>query len=275
MKKAILVSIIGVFTLSVNAGDWSGKAVLDDKNPKAPLGCPDYNGAVSGGYVTDYVLHGIRINRDSIWADAHYTFDAFLPITIGASYKYGIDDFFFNNAAGLIGLKGTNETDVYAKVALPEIAGFATTLGYTHRFFNFPVQIPGVINNASTGEISLGLRRDIGFADLVLGTLYAPSSSTVFLGTHGGWYHSGGIEKTIGITDSIGLVVGAGIGYHDGYFFNGSGWANYYLNAALPISLNCRTTLTPFIGYNGVQQWNQYNFQGDLLHAGASVSVAF
>ena len=86
MKKVILVALFGALTLSVNAGDWSGKAPVSGKNPKGPVGCPDTNGEVTVGYMTDYLLHGFRLNRDTVWLDANYTFDSLVPITIGVTH---------------------------------------------------------------------------------------------------------------------------------------------------------------------------------------------
>lgn len=274
MKKAILVAMFGALTLSASAGDWSGKAPIADKEPvaKGVVGCPDTNGEISIGYMSDYFLHGYRINRDTVWFDAHYTFDAFVPLTIGVSHFNGINSF-----GGLFG--GTiNETDLYGRVGLPSILGFETSVGYTHRFMNasFPAfPNAGNIGGGSFGEVDLAMRRDIGFADLVLGSAYGINSSPLFGTGGGGWYHSAGIEKGFDITDSVGLVLSTGVGYHDGYFYNNSGWSNYYVRADLPISLGCNFTITPYIGYNGVQQWDQYAVQGDALAAGVSMSISF
>lgn len=268
--------MIGALTCIVNAGDWSGKAPIDDKNPKAPIGCPDTNGEVTVGYMTDYLLHGFRMDRDTVWLDVNYTFDGIVPVTIGVTHFDGINGFATGPLFGTLvqGLGSIDETDVYAAVALPDVGGFSASLTYTHRFLNPSFPFP-TSRNGSFGELSLQLRRDIGFADLILGTAYGINSSAAFGTGGGGWYHNAGLEKAIGITDSVSLVLGAGVGYHDGYFYNNSGWSNYYLSAALPIQLNCSATLTPYLGYNGVQQWDQYDFQGDVLHAGVSLTVSF
>jgi hypothetical protein len=80
-------------------------------------------------------------------------------------------------------------------------------------------------------------------------------------------------------------VLGAGVGYNDEYALVGtSGWSNYYVTAALPIELNCRATLTPYVGYNGsiyqtgggqVSDRIGEETTGDVLHAGVSLSVSF
>ena len=267
MKKAILVAIIGALTVSVNAGgSWGGKAPVQDKYPIEDP-CVDVGGNLSAGYMTDFLLHGLRINRDSVWVDASYTLDSFAPLTIGVNHVHGVNDFLFGGPP--FTFDGTDITNLYVRADLPEIAGFAASLGYTHRFFDFPVG--SGVANGSWGDVTLGLRKDIGFADLVIG-------STLGINVFGsdGWVHTAGLEKGVSLTDSLDIVLSGGVGYHDGYYNAlGSGWSHYYLNAALPIALGSHATLTPYVGYQGVQQWNQYNFQGDLLHAGISLSVDF
>ncbi len=63
-------------------------------------------------------------------------------------------------------------------------------------------------------------------------------------------FHQFGLEKPFVITDAISLVIGGGIAYSDGYF-GSSDWNHYYATVSLPIQLNCRTTLTPYLGYTG------------------------
>jgi len=181
-------------------------------------------------------------------------------ITVGVSHYSGINGF----APNVFGGVAIDETDVYLSAAVGDIAGFSVVVDYTHRFF--PSNAAG-----SIAELGLTLRRDIGFAALVIGSDFAINP---FAGGNG-WVHRADLEKTIGFTDSIDLVLSANVGYHDGYFLNGSGWSNYNLGAALPIALSCNATLTPYIGFNGVQQWNQFYAQGDALYGGISLNVRF
>ncbi|MEC5129041.1 hypothetical protein VSU19_19930 [Verrucomicrobiales bacterium BCK34] len=265
MKKAILVAIIGAMTLGVNAGDW-GKAPVAPA--KAPIEeCYDIGGEISAGYMSDYIFHGSRIARDTVWTDVNYTIDSIVPITIGASYF----NFINTPANGVL----DDKLDLYASAALGTFAGFDTSLGYTHYFF--PETATG-----SFGNINLDLRRSLGFADLLIGTNYAVGGNAAL---NNGWYHHAGVEKSFGITDAMSLVIGAGVGYNDQYIVNSSGWSNYYVTAALPIELNCRATLTPYIGYNGsITQAGGGQVadllpgagnHGDVLSAGVSLSVSF
>ncbi|MBP6782731.1 MAG: hypothetical protein KA152_03010 [Verrucomicrobiales bacterium] len=281
MKKLALFASagamsFGVNTLNVNAGDW-GKAPVD----KTPIvECVDVGGEVSVGYETDYVFYGVRFAGDSVWTDVNYTFDGLaIPITIGAWYLNGIND---GNDINQGNGAGYDELDLYVSLALGTFAGFEATAGYTH--FAFPEFRGDVANTGGYGEANFNLSRSLGFVDLTLGTVYALGGG----GTASGWYHEFGLEKTFGLTDSIGFVLGAGVGYTDGYFTaygptRDSGWNHYYLTASLPIQLNCRTTLTPYIGYNGAPDtWVADGIDGgvgvpqsDILHGGVSLKVTF
>ena len=253
MKKAILVAIIGAMTLGVNAGDW-GKAPVIDKAPIEE--CYDIGGEISAGYMTDYIFYGVRYARDSVWTDANYTFDSlWAPINIGAWYLSGTD--------GL----GYEELNLYASVEVGSYAGFDASLYYVHYFY------PGT-GGGSYGEVGLDLAYSLGFADL---------SWRSGFGIDFGWYHEAGISREFGITDTVSLVLGAGLGYTDGYNGGLSSWNHYYVNAELPIELNCRATLTPYIGYNGGPNGyavdgfggNGYGPQSDILLGGVSLSVSF
>jgi len=263
MKKAILVAIIGAMTFGVNAGDW-GKAPVTAA--KAPIEeCYDIGGEISSGYMSDYIFYGSRIARDSVWTDVNYTVDSIVPITVGAWYL---------NTTNLVPDAG-DELDLYVSAALGTFAGFDVALGYTHYFF--PETPAG-----SYGEVGLDITRSLGFVDFAMETNYGlGDGAAAEFGK--GWYHQAGLEKTFGLTDAVSLVLGGGISYSDQYFAQGAGnsdWNHYYANASLPIELNCRATLTPYVGWNGVP--NSFiapdlvaGGNGDVLHAGVSLSVSF
>ncbi len=271
MKKAILVAIIGAMTLGVNAGDW-GKAPVIDKTPIEE--CYDVGGEISAGYMTDYIFNGVRYARHSVWADVNYTFDSlWAPVNVGVWALDGIKS--WTNGAS----NDFTEIDLYASVELGTYAGFDASLGYTYYFY------PNT-SGARYGEIGLDIARSFGWVDFVIGTDYAHGGPGSGTGTKG-WFHHAGISRAFGITDTVALELGAGLGYSDGYNTNGtrsSGWNHYYLTASLPIELNCRATLTPYIGYNGAPNtWvadgnligGQPGAQSDILHGGVSLSVSF
>ena len=94
------------------------------------------------------------------------------------------------------------------------------------------------------------------------------------------------------MTDAVSLVLSTGVGYSDGYASStyasiatggGSGWNHYYVTAELPIVLNCRAVLTPYLSYTGAPDtWVADgangltgNLQSDILSAGVTLSVSF
>ena len=270
MRNLLLAILATAMPLATFGGDW-GKAPIPAKAPVIEE-CLDIGGEISAGYMSDYILHGLRVNRDSVWADVNYSFDSMVPLTLGVTHISGIANKFPYIAIGPV-----DETDVYLRADVGEYAGFEVGLSYTHRFIHF-TGAPGL--NGSYGDVGIEIRRDLGFADFVFGSTVGINSRNGFFAAGGGsgWVHRAGLEKEIALCDVASLVVSGGVGYHDGYYFNVPGthdWSHYYINAAIPIELNCRATLTPYLGYQGVQQWGVFFPQGDALHAGVSLNVNF
>lgn len=252
MNKAILVAVISAFTLGVNAGDW-GKAPIPDKTPIEE--CVDLGGSISVGYDTDFMFYGARFTRDSIWTDVNYTIDSIVPINVGFWYLDGIEDNY-------------DELDLYIGAELGTFAGFDASLTYIHYFF------PS--GGASTGDLTLALARSLGFADF-----YVSATTGLDIGNFDYWYYETGLEKAFSLTDSIDFVLGVGVAYDDGYKGT-SDWSHYFATASLPITLNCRTTLTPYVSYQGAPTgWaaDGVDFgpgpQSDILYGGISLSVSF
>lgn len=276
MKRSLLLScsllaLAGTTAPGLFAGDW-GKAPVD----KTPIEeCVDLGGEISVGYDTDYIFYGVRYARDSVWTDVNYTFDGFaVPVNVGVWYLNGI------NGGG----SGYDELDLYIDFALGTFAGFDVNLGYYH--YTFPEYRGSVAPDGGYGEAYIDLSRSLGFVDLSYSAIQAFGGR----GTAAGWFHELGVEKTIELCDKVSLVLGTGVGYSDGYYdsttfgiLRDSGWNHYYVKASLPISLNCRTTLTPYIGYNGAPDtWVADGIdvgvdgpQSDILYGGVSLKVSF
>lgn len=274
MKKTTLMASIGAMAFGMTtpeliAGDW-GKAPVD----KTPIEeCLDLGGEISVGYETDYVFYGVRFAGDSVWTDVNYTFDNLaVPVTVGAWYLNGI------NGAG----PSYDELDLYIDLSLGTFAGFDFNLGYYH--YTFPEFRSNVTPSGGYGEAYLEISRSLGFVDVA----YSAIQSFGGAGTSSGWFHELGLEKSFELCDKAAIVLGAGVGYSDGYYtavLGGapdSGWNHYYAKASLPIELNCRTTLTPYIGYNGATSGMIADGidvglgpQSDILHGGVSLTVSF
>lgn len=267
-----LLSLLPGFTLA-EAGDW-GKAPLPAKVVIEE--CLDLGGTVSTGYMTDYLFKGARFAGDSAWTEVNYTFDALaVPVTVGAWYLNGIND-----ASGpAVGFgAGYDELRLSALANLGTFAGIDVAAGYTH--YTFPEFRSNVLPVGGYGEAGLDLVRRFGFVDVIYTNDYAFGGGG---NSPSGWYHQFGLEKSFDLTDSICLVLGGGVAYSDGYF-QSSGWNHYYASVSLPIEINCRTKLTPFLSYTGAPDGMVMDGiafgtvgtpQSDILYGGVALSISF
>lgn len=270
LTKTIAFSALLAGSISV-AGDWgkspTGKTPIEE--------CVDLGGEISVGYESDYIFYGVLYAGDSVWTDMNHTYEGLpLPLTMGVWYLNGI------NGPG----SGYDEFDAYLYTTLDGVAGFEVSFGYYH--YVFTEYRSNVFPNGGYGEVFVDVARSLGFVDVTYGLIEATGGA----GSARGWYHEIGVEKTIELSDSAGLILGSGVGYTDNYYdtvlygsTRDSGWNHYYLKASLPIYLNGRTTLTPYVGYNGAPDtWIADGIdagvegpQTDILHGGVALTVIF
>lgn len=272
--KALLATLVGAVALQgASAGTSWCPPDKGAKGGKCPIvDCPDIGASIGVGYDSDYIYKGVRVAEDWLWGDVNYTFDG-LPLTptIGVWHGTGLASFF-----------GFDWTQIYADLALPSVAGFDVALGYRAHFFpNLRGPSPGRFFD-SFSTISLTLSRELfaGISGYYMAEYFTGQAAL------SDWYHELGFAKSIELRDNIGLDLSAGVAYNDDLwgtlFATGSGFNHYYFRAGLPIALNCRATLTPYIGYNGTPDgwkadgvglpiWNR----NDAFHGGVSLRVNF
>lgn len=252
------------------AGDW-GKAPVG----KAPVEeCVDLGGRFATGYETDYLFKGIRFSRDSVWVEVEYALKGLpLPVTVGSFYLNGIN----GSAVGA----AYDELNAYAEVDLGTYAGFEVDFRYD--YYTFPEFRGNLVPVGSYSETTLGIGRSVAGIDFRYALAYgfgdgiSPRGGT----SPRGWYHDLGASKSFSLTDDISLVLGTGVAYSDEFWYS-TGWNHYYATASLPIQLNCRTTLTPYLGYSGAPDtwvvdglFGANDSQSDVLHGGVTLSVQF
>jgi hypothetical protein len=287
MKKTILIAVVSALTLGVNAGDW-GKAPAPAKAPIEE--CVDIGATITTAWHSDYIYKGMRLGRDSVETGITYGIDALpIPLTLGVNYK---------NVIGGGGLSPfVDDLALSLSTDIGTVAGFDLGLSYTQHYYpeinNTIAAAP--IGPDSNGEIALSASRDLGIATfnaLVAYNLNAPSSWNLLSlnGDTGAWYYDLGLSKSVAL-GGLDLVLSGGVAISDNYYgrnnvlqsAHSSGWSHYYLTAALPIELNCRATLTPYIGYTGAPDgWLMDGAinpdglgQSDILHGGVTLSVSF
>ncbi len=264
--KAIIAALVGAATIQgAAAGEW-----CPPMPEKCPIeDCPDLGLSMSVGYESDYIFYGARLAQDSVWADVSYTFDGLpLPVTIGVWYLSA-----FNPDVPAYG----DEADFYVSVELPSVLGFEHSFGYTA--YTFPT------GGYSTHELAYEISREIWCG--VYGYYRAAYDFNVpnpgnDAAQQGAWVHKIGLGKSWDISDCVAFDLSGGVLYTDNYYEGQTDWNSYYIQAALPIALSCRATLTPYVGYNGVGDgWvlDQPNNTGlgdhELVHWGISLGVDF
>jgi hypothetical protein len=290
LKSVLLFSLVLIHGV-LSAGD-PGKAPID----KAPLTphdlCVDPGGSIGMGFHSDYVYKGYLLGEEAVSASVHYTFDGLsVPVTLGIDYVNVVSGVASNNIVN-------DDLAVSVEAGLPAFAGIESSLGYTHHFYPEDPNTP--FWPSSHGEVGLHLARDFGLAVLKFDLAYNTGLPNAWNGTlpappngdSGAWFWDLGLERSFEVFGQD-LVLAGGVAYADNYWGSAptfqtggrsSGWNHYYLTASLPIQLNCRTVLTPYLGYvgapdswllDGAPNWNGNSGQSDLLHGGVTLSVSF
>ena len=137
------------------------------------------------------------------------------------------------------------------------------SLGYT--YYRNMGTFTRVLTNDG-GEINLGLATSLGPIDI--------ASSANYDHVNNSWYFDVNASTTIAITDSISLVPFANVGYgHNlNWQFAGpsniTGWTAITTGIQLPIKLNSRATLTPYLAGN-LPLGTTANLGGSARDAGA------
>lgn len=286
-----LIAVLFLSTLagSAEAGDW-GKAPV----PKEVIEeCVDLGGSIDIGYHTDYLFKGLLVGGDTATMDVVYQIDGLaLPVSVGVGYANIISPNEFSNVY-------SDELAVSGKVDLPAVAGIEAALSYTHRFY--PEDPNTAVWPSSHGEAGLHLLKKFQNFAVSFNLYHNFNLPNGWNGTiptlgnqeSGAWYWDLGLQREFPINDSASLVLAGGVAYADNYWGTSpnnqtggrsSGWNHYYLRAALPVDLNCRTTITPYVGYMGAPEgWlidgaPDFAFrpaQSDLLHGGLNLKVSF
>lgn len=283
------VAAVALFAGPVLAGDW-GKAPVSKEVIEE---CVDLGGVIAVGYHTDYLYKGLLVGGDTVTTDLRYQYDGLsLPLTLGVVYANIVSPNDFSNIFN-------DELALSGRLGLPSIAGILASLSYTHRFY--PEDPNTALWPSSHGEVGLHLSKDFevvvlnfnAYRNFNLPNGWNGTIPTLANQESGAWYWDLGLERAFAVTDRCSFILGGGVAYADNYWGTSpnsqtggrsSGWNHYYLSASLPVDLNCRTTLTPYLGYMGAPEgWlmdgaPDFAFrpaQSDLLHGGVTLSVSF
>lgn len=288
--KIVIASFVLFLAAGLQSGDW-GKVPLD-KTPVPIEECVDLGGMIAVGYHSDYVFKGYVFGRDAVSSMVSYTYDGLsLPVTLAVDYVNVVSGNALTNVVN-------DDLAVSLGVQLPTFAGIESSVDYTYHFYNEDIKT--IVWPSSHGEIGWHASKDLSIATLKFDLFYNHGLPDAWNGTiptvpntdEGAWFWNLGVERAIPIFGQS-LIVEGGVAYADNYWGTAprvnsggrsSGWNHYYLTASLPVQLNCRTTITPYIGYvgapegwllDGAPNWESFQGQSDVLHGGVSLSVTF
>ncbi len=274
--------------LSTHAGDW-GKAPVD----KTPIEeCVDLGGSLSVGYDSDYIYKGLLIGGQTASGGLQYNIEGLpLPVTLGVNYANIVSPNQFANIFD-------DQLSVSGRVSLPSFAGIDSALSYTQWFY--PENPNTSLWPSNSGEVGLHLSKDLKMLLLKYNAYYNFNVPNAWNGTiptlnnneNGAWYWDVSMERQFDVA-GVPLVLCGGVAFADNYWGTAptsqtggrsSGWNHYFLRASVPIELNCRTVLTPYLGYlgapdgwlmDGAPDWANRPAQSDLLHGGVNLQVSF
>lgn len=237
------------------------------KNPVAPAPENDDLGITASlGYDTNYIWRGLNYGQNWVRSAAEGSIlliggaseDGAGTTSLDWNAQFGTlagdQDHFMPNLG--IDNVGASFQRLQLGAAVAHDFGPATvSLGYT--YYRNMGTITRLVTNDG-GEINLGLATSLGPIDI--------ASSANFDHVNNSWYFDVNASTTIAITDSISLVPFANVGYgHNlnwqfaanglvantwGGSNNITGWTAITTGIQLPIKLNSRATLTPYLAGN-------------------------
>jgi len=289
MKFRAFTLVIFACPILASAGDW-GKAPVD----KVPAieDCLDLGGTVRLGYVSDYLYKGYLFGGDAVTSEVVYSFEGLsTEIQLGIAYANVVSENTFPNVAN-------DDLVLSARADLPTVAGVGAAVSYTYHAY--PEGTDSIFWPSGHSELGLHLSRDFAVVVVNFDLAYNLSLPNAWNGTlptlgnqeSGAWYWDLGLEREFDLMGQ-GIVLSGGVAYADNYWGlapgsqsggRSSGWNHYYLRASVPVEINGRTTLTPFVGYSGAPDswlmdgapdWANRQAQSDVLHGGLNLSVSF
>lgn len=272
LKKLLWGTFAGTLALAtVQAGPVdSKKTVIEDCTVP-------FTGSVSFGYESDYIFRGLNSGSNAFWgsAAANIALGDKVSLDIGTWYINATNQkdfvpFFFGDVANV-----GDELDTYAFLNF-DVKGIKASWGVTSYVFpeansvNNEIGIP-FFGSQDTWETSLGLSKDLGFAEIGAFIAYD-------FDLNDGWYYELRALKSIPLADCLDLNLGTGIAYSDNGLLGINDWTHCYARAGLGYHMTESATFNLYTGYNWMLDGLNDtigDFQEDEIHWGTSVTVSF
>jgi len=308
MKLNALLKTLGFLALA-STPVVAGTTAPAPKNPIAPAPVNDDLGITAGlGYHTNYIWRGINFGQH--WVDASLA--GAIPLIEGTRLAWDMNygslasdqDHLLPAFAGIVPANASFQRLQLGAAIQHDIGAVTASLGYRY-YRNMGglanVQTAGPLAGAGFGmqdgqEISLGLATALGPINV--------AASANYDWVNASWYFDFDANTSIAVTDSISLVPFFNVGYGKNMNWQGNvangplwgshnvtGWTAINTGIRLPIKLNSRATLTPYIAANlpigpvtnlatslvpfgGPAGVNDTSFKS-VVHGGVTLSVRF
>jgi len=246
MKLNALLKTLGFLALAA-APAVAGPSAPAAKNP--PVQPPVVNddlGITAGlGYHTNYVWRGLNIGQH--WVDASLA--GAIPVVEGTRLAWDVN---YGSLASDQSTFGGAANASFQRLQLGaalqhDIGAVTASLGY--RYYRNMGTLNTLGGMRDGNEFSAGLATALGPINLASSANYDISNAS--------WYFDLDANTSISITDSISLVPFVNVGYGKNFGWqltrnatNPTGWTAVTAGFRLPVKLNSRATLTPYIAVN-------------------------
>jgi hypothetical protein len=245
MKLNTLLKMLGFLALAatpVVAG--TSPAPAKGPAPVQPAANDDLGLNAGLGYHTNYVWRGLNFGQH--WVDG--SIGGAIPLT-GAGTRLAWDANYGSLASDQVNFAGPNVSFQRLQLGAAiqhDIGAVTASLGYRYYRNMGGLNLAGMRDG---NEFSAGLATALGPINLATSANYDISNAS--------WYFDLDANTSIAITDAISLVPFVNVGYGKNFAWQtgrastaATGWTAVTAGLRLPIKLNSRATLTPYIAGN-------------------------
>ena len=276
MKLNALLKTLGFLALAATPVVAGTAPAPKNPAPVQPAVNDDLGITAGLGYHTNYVWRGLNLGQH--WVDG--SLGGAIPLVEGTRLAWDVN---YGSLASDQSTFGAADNASFQRLQLGaalqhDLGPVTASLGY--RYFRNMGTLNTLGGMRDGNEFSFGLATALGPINLASSANYDISNAS--------WYFDIDANTNIAITDSISLVPFVNVGYGKNFNWqltrseaNFTGWTAVTAGFRLPVKLNSRATLTPYIAVNAPlgQLDNSPDFPANttqpVVFGGVNLSVRF
>jgi hypothetical protein len=245
MKLNALLKTLGFLALAATPVVAGTAPASKNPAPVQPAVNDDLGITAGLGYHTNYIWRGLNMGQH--WVDG--SLGGAIPLLEGTRLAWDVN---YGSLAGDESTFGAANNASFQRLQLGaalqhDLGPVTASLGYRYFRNMGTLNTLGGMNDGN--EFSLGLATALGPINLASSANYDISNLS--------WYFDIDANTNIAITESISLVPFVNVGYGKNFNWqltrsesNFTGWTAVTAGFRLPVKLNSRATLTPYIAVN-------------------------